>query len=102
MESAKPPEGADRMSLIERWAVAGNDLPTPGEVRICSIRPVATGDPAFAGEVEVVPADQLAEVVEAIRAHRDRWVKANGTNPDMARPADLELWALIGGIEAQS
>ena len=35
----------------------------------------------------------------AIEAHRSRWQKCNGTNPNNARPSDLELWAVLGGTE---
>jgi hypothetical protein len=54
-------------------------------------------------EVEYVRADLHRGAVEAIRAHRERWVKANGDRnlEGNARPADLELWAVLDRIGGQ-
>lgn len=55
--------------------------------------------PHCEAKVTYEPMGRGLELYEAICAHRDYWVKANGRNPDNARPADLELWELVGGID---
>jgi hypothetical protein len=43
--------------------------------------------------------DQLAGAVEAVRAHYDGWVKANGRASGNMRPADRALWIAVLGPE---
>lgn len=46
---------------------------------------------------------ELPDLEAAIRAHKDTWISANGDrNLELnARPADLQLWAVLDGDEPE-
>lgn len=93
----------DRLSVIERWTcpACGDESASPAAEVFC-VR-CATEDYAITEQRLKVARleEQLAGAVEAIKAHRESWVTANGPDTTKARPRDRDLWATLDHVGRQ-